>query len=220
MILSEDYRMLFVANLHGYVEIWELIDSMKLSPIRRFRAHSEPIYTLSYSNLFRVLTTTATDGAIKVWSLDPFGYVGDIGKNFRWKLGNPETYKSTTALDDDPAHFVVVPEPTLPGTNSEKVRPTVFQQSPSGSRSLAGVENEEVEFDPMKFRSIMEEGERMVDNGMKWQFPVQEEKVGSARGEKRIRRPAVFSTVKQAGAMLKFFSQVSERKIWKPEPVT
>jgi WD40 repeat protein len=99
-------EMLIVGNMNGYVKIWARVND-KLEDIRRFRAHTEGVISLAHSAAHSVLVTAGLDEEIRIWSLEPFGMIGELGKIWKWKLDDQTTWRPSAAPSDDPRHFAV-----------------------------------------------------------------------------------------------------------------
>jgi hypothetical protein len=104
-----DRSTLIVGNMNGYVKVWARKDG-RLDEVRRFRAHTKAVISLSFSVQHAVLVTAGLDEEIRVWSLEPFGMIGELGKIWQWQLGDPKTWRSGAAPPDDPRHFAVPEE--------------------------------------------------------------------------------------------------------------
>jgi WD40 repeat protein len=164
MTTNTDEKLVFFGTMHGYVGIWSYHGGQKLEYVRRLRAHYEPLISLSYSEQFGVLTTVGTDGQIRLWSLNPFAFVGELGKTGRWEMGNPSTYKGTEDLGDDPTHFAVRGVVNaLSQTGSIKDSKSRLSQT---LRIVPTMEDPEVDFG--QFAALMEEGDKLIKNGRKW----------------------------------------------------
>jgi hypothetical protein len=96
--------MLVASNMHGYVKLYQFSDMVEL---RQFRAHFDAVMTLSISAAHRLLVTSG-DEHIRVWSLDPFGWVGSFGVGRLWRMDDPDTWQSPEALEVDPVHFAPI----------------------------------------------------------------------------------------------------------------
>jgi WD40 repeat protein len=96
--------ILITSNAHGYVKLYNFSD---MAELRQFRAHTDGVITLSASATHRILVTTG-DESIRLWSLDPFGWIGSFGIGRLWQIDQPETWHGDEGLEADPVHFAPV----------------------------------------------------------------------------------------------------------------
>lgn len=106
LTLCDNGQAFLAGNLHGYVKLWMIGKGLKFAESRRFRAHNEAVISVSVSNEFGVIITAGRDEEIKVWSLEPFGMLGSLGKEHKYVLSDQSKWDSFEALPDDPIHFM------------------------------------------------------------------------------------------------------------------
>jgi hypothetical protein len=96
--------MLITSNMHGYVKLYNFFG---MTEIRKWRAHSDAVMTLSVSAAHRLIVTSG-DEHIRVWSLDPPGWIGSFGVGRLWQLDDAQTWQSPVGVEEDPVHFAPV----------------------------------------------------------------------------------------------------------------
>jgi WD40 repeat protein len=96
------------SNMHGYVKVYSFED---LSELRMFRAHYDGVVYLSVSSSHHLIITCG-DEHIKLWSMEPFGLIGECGVGRTWQINDMTTWVSDSALEDDPAHFSSFRQPS------------------------------------------------------------------------------------------------------------
>ena len=117
--IPDNYPLVVAGNQHGYVKYWFLVGS-ELQEIRRFRAHTEPVRSVSVSPQNRVVVTMGGDERIRQWSVEPFGLIGSYGMGKTWKNNHIDMWESNTPLPDDPMHFIDRTSNDVPGANGEE----------------------------------------------------------------------------------------------------
>lgn len=103
--IPDGYPLVVAGNQHGYVKYW-MLDGSELKEIRRFRAHTESVVSVSVSPKFKTVVTMGNDAMIRQWSIEPFGLIGSFGTGTNWKMNRINTWESKEPLEDDPMHFV------------------------------------------------------------------------------------------------------------------
>ena len=103
--IPDGYPLVVAGNQHGYVKYW-ILDGLELQEMRRFRAHTETIVSLSVSPKYRIVVTMGGDEMIRQWSIEPFGLIGSYGIGKTWKTNRVDTWQSEEPLEDEPMHFM------------------------------------------------------------------------------------------------------------------
>lgn len=119
MEMCEGYPLLVAGNLHGYVKYWFFLGD-RLEDLRQFRAHEEMMLSISISKKMRIVVTAGKDEQIRLWSVEPFGLIGSLGRGQLWKINHLDSWESENPLPDDPVHFAE-PEEEDPNKNVENV---------------------------------------------------------------------------------------------------
>ena len=111
LIISNSMSALIVGNFHGYIKTWDLqkdsiTEKIKFVDKKRFRAHPQSILSIGLSDDYFVVVSAGRDEEIKLWSLEPFGLIGQLGKAEKFLLEDKGTWESNEALPEDPIHFM------------------------------------------------------------------------------------------------------------------
>jgi WD40 repeat protein len=157
--IREDDNFVTTGNLHGYVKFWRLMPS-DLEPIRWYRAHSDPVVSISVSSKHG-LVVTASDQHIRLWSVDPFGMVGAFGAGQTWQSSDPSTWLRDGGFDPDPIHFAKPAE-----AESKAVMESVEGSSDeeSGNGDLVGPDQR---LSAKITGNMLDEMEELIENGRK-----------------------------------------------------
>jgi hypothetical protein len=131
-VIAISAEFLFAGNFHGYVKVW-LRRGNRLEEIRRFRAHLDGVTGICYSVGHQIVVTAGLDEEIRVWKMEPFEMIGELGKIWKWRLDNPITWRTGDAPKDDPRHFlepveVEQPDPIFETDKKEEPRQTVTEK--------------------------------------------------------------------------------------------
>lgn len=79
-------------NREGYIKYMSFEDD-NLVEQNMFCAHWDAVETLSISNKYNCIVSTGRDAEIRIWKIDPLQYIGCLGKNNKWDLNDPSTFK-------------------------------------------------------------------------------------------------------------------------------
>jgi hypothetical protein len=101
--------LVFVGNRLGYVRFLEL-DGGSLIPSHLFRAHSDGIEMITVSEKAGFIVTSGRDNEICVWCIDPFAFIGLLGRHDKWRLDDRETWPTRSPCEIDPNDFAQVEE--------------------------------------------------------------------------------------------------------------
>ncbi|OHT04649.1 EF hand family protein [Tritrichomonas foetus] len=157
LLLGERTPLLISGNLHGYLKYWTL-ESGKFVERGRFRAHDEAILSISLSGEYNVLTTASRDEEIKLWSLEPFGCIGALGKAHKFVLEDKSSWESKTPLPDDPMHFMDPLEAEMVIAEREKIAAMADEEKEK--KEDDDDDENDIELPPFSFEAV----QNMYDN--------------------------------------------------------
>jgi len=104
MVLTNDSHIV-VGNSHGYVSISLFDDKhLRFSYVNRIRAHDKGIIDISCFEKYDAFITAGIDQEVKFWSIKPLKLVGQLGKNEKWVLSNPDSWFDH-GIPEDQSHF-------------------------------------------------------------------------------------------------------------------
>jgi WD40 repeat protein len=91
-----------VANRAGYLRFVEVQQGM--IPRSLYRTHVAAVDQISISEKFQFLVTSGRDQEVRAWFIQPFRYMGELGKHRKWNVEDPNTWPSSPC-EIDPRDF-------------------------------------------------------------------------------------------------------------------
>ena len=207
-IMSMHKDQLIAGNMHGYIKVYKHIGE-DFRDVVRFRAHTEAIISISVSETHGVVITAGRDEEIRIWRLEPFALVGELGKLSRWNISTPSSYQSTTPLPDDPNHFVDL---SVKHNTPPKDEPVQHTSNLSDT-------SEEIQVPPFSFADFstaINDIENLCYTGRKY-VRLAESKPDNVPLTSRPVPPPSLVNTKMMTRTLKLFKQIKAKpKLWKP----
>jgi hypothetical protein len=102
--LTAHAGLVFVGNRLGYVRFFK-VSSDSFVPSLLFRAHSGAIEMIAVSEKVGFIVTSGRDNEICFWCIDPFAYIGLLGRHKKWRLDDRDTWSKRTPCEIDPDDF-------------------------------------------------------------------------------------------------------------------
>lgn len=162
--VGDDLPIIIAGNYHGYIKCW-LITDTDFPELRRFRAHDSDIVSISLSEKHRVVITSGKDEQIRIWSIQPFNMVGQLGCNKKWDITNAKNFLNMEPLEDDPQHFVEKNQ------DENQLRNNDDDDSGDSDDGEGDSENEEEEeeklFDIDEINQLLEKAPEQIKSGRK-----------------------------------------------------
>lgn len=132
----------------------------RMNLIRLFRAHTQSIFSVDYSKVMNSIITLGRDQEVRIWSLDPFSLIGELGKPKKWNFDKRETWIGDDNVFFNENDFATSNQQNL---SLNKKQPKYIQDSIQEGPKIENVPK--IPFSVSTFENMMENVEKQIKSG-------------------------------------------------------